>query len=347
MKLLESLPQRTLVRLKCMVADVMEPEFYSAEIAVADAQGTRRSMRVLYEDHLQLPEGCVEVGGPHGVDQTSLLQRVSLMCIPVPGSLLCVSIAAVTCASVLCYFYSQLTSGEASWAVDQYAPANLHAAVAPPPTSARKRGNTLDDNEDVDSSVMADETGSCIDLTRKKSGGSAGGDVAATSSGAPVPKYAGSASAIVNVYHDGEALKVFDTVEFFGVLAVASLDAGVMGDCDEDGFNMAAPPASRVPRFHAITYRRMKTPHPLTSGCICSCVPHVPAATVPSLAAAARSAFIGSLCAALACDTDTATQVLLCIMSNIQERVGGESIGSYSLNLRLPPSSSGSSPHGR
>lgn len=82
-KLLESLVPRTLVRLKCMVADVMEPEFYSAEIAIADAHGNRRSARVLYEDHLHLPEGCVEVGD---MDQTSLLQRHSLMCIPVPGA---------------------------------------------------------------------------------------------------------------------------------------------------------------------------------------------------------------------------------------------------------------------
>jgi hypothetical protein len=81
-KLLETLPARTLVRLKCMVADVLEPEFYSAEIAIADQHGNRRNMRVLYEDHLQLPEACVEVAG---VDQSSLLQRVSLMCIPVPG----------------------------------------------------------------------------------------------------------------------------------------------------------------------------------------------------------------------------------------------------------------------
>ena len=81
-RLLESLPPRTLVRLKCMVADVLEPEFYSAEMTIADALGNRRSMRVLYEDHLQLPEGYVEVGN---FDQSSLLQRVSLMCVPVPG----------------------------------------------------------------------------------------------------------------------------------------------------------------------------------------------------------------------------------------------------------------------
>lgn len=330
-----------------MVADVMEPEFYSAEIAVADAHGNRRSMRVLYEDHLQLPEGCVEVGGLHGVEQGSLLQRVSLMCIPVPGALPTALFAAVPSANVSCYFHSRHPSGEASWAVDQYAPAHLHAPVAAPPTSVRKRGNAVDDDEHVDCSSMTEQIGAGSDLTRKKSGGSADGDAVTAAPSVAQPKYAGSASAIVNVYHDGEALKVFDTVEFFGVLAVASLDSNVMGDCDEDGFNMAAPPASKVPRFHAITYRRMKTPHPLTSGCLCSCVPHVSAAALPSVAAVTHAAFIGSLCAALACDADCATQVLLCIMSNIQERVGGEAIGSYSLNLRLPPSSTGSSAHGR
>lgn len=81
-RLLESLPPRTLVRLKCMVADVLDPEFYSAEMIVADADGNRRSMRVLYEDQLHLPEGCVEVGS---FDQSSLLQRNSLVCVPVPG----------------------------------------------------------------------------------------------------------------------------------------------------------------------------------------------------------------------------------------------------------------------
>jgi hypothetical protein len=99
---------------------------------------------------------------------------------------------------------------------------------------------------------------------------------------------------------------------------------------------MPPPPASAVPRFHALTFRRLKTPHPLTSGCMCSCVPHVSAAAVPPLAAAARGAMVASLRAALACDDDAATQVLMCIMSNIQDRVSGEAIGSYTLNLRLP-----------
>ena len=57
------------------------------------------------------------------------------------------------------------------------------------------------------------------------------------------------------------------------------------------------------------------------------------------MAAAAKAAFVDSLRAALACDADCATLVLLCIMSNIQERVAGEAIGSYSLNLRMPPAS--------
>jgi hypothetical protein len=83
-RLLESLPPRTLVRLKCMVADVLEPEFYSAEFAIANASGERRGVRVLYEDQLQLPEGCVEVGDTEHQTK-SLLQRISLMCTPVPG----------------------------------------------------------------------------------------------------------------------------------------------------------------------------------------------------------------------------------------------------------------------
>lgn len=82
-KLLESLPPRTLVRLKCMVADILDAEFYSAEFTIADALGNRRGLRVLYEDSLQMPEGFVEV---EGLDHCSLLQRTSLVCIPVPGA---------------------------------------------------------------------------------------------------------------------------------------------------------------------------------------------------------------------------------------------------------------------
>ncbi len=195
-----------------------------------------------------------------------------------------------------------------------------------------------------------EETVAGDELIRKKSGGSVAAIAEASysaSSNAALPKYAGSASAIVNVYHDGDALKMFDIVEFFGVLAVASLDSTLIGDCDDDGFTIAPPPASAVPRFHAITYRRMKTPHPLTSGCLCPGVSHVPAADVPSLSAAARSSFVAALSAALSCDADCATQVLLCIMSNIQDRVSGEAIGTYSLNLRLPPSSTVAPVHSR
>lgn len=101
---------------------------------------------------------------------------------------------------------------------------------------------------------MIEDAEATSELIRKKSGGTGGGDAVSTASNVALPKYAGASSAIVNVYHDGEALKMFDTVEFFGVLAVASLDASVMGENDGDGFNNPLPPASAVPRFHAITY---------------------------------------------------------------------------------------------
>ena len=65
-----------------MVADILNPEFYSAEFTIADARGNRRGLRVLYEDAMQLPEGFVEV---EGFEHVSLLQRTSLVCIPVPG----------------------------------------------------------------------------------------------------------------------------------------------------------------------------------------------------------------------------------------------------------------------
>jgi hypothetical protein len=245
-----------------------------------------------------------------------------------------------------------LPPGEAPWAIELYAPALPHDAAPIPATSIRKRGAAPDDSPHSEAGAVADAPGDGSDLTRKKSGGAASDATNGTAtaveaaSTAALPKYAGSSSAIVNVYHDGDALKMFDTVEFFGVLAVASLDSSLIGECD-DGFNMAPPPASAVPRFHAITYRRLKTAHPLTSGCVCSTVPHVPVAAVPTVAAAAKSAFLQSLCAALACDADTATQVLLCIMSNIQDRVSGEAIGCYSLNLRLPASSVSGTARGR
>ncbi len=57
------------------------------------------------------------------------------------------------------------------------------------------------------------------------------------------------------------------------------------------------------------------------------------------MVAATRTAFISSVSAALSCDVDCATQVLLSVMSNIQERVAGEAIGAYTLNIRLPPAS--------
>lgn len=247
-------------------------------------------------------------------------------------------------------FFSSVYIGEAAWAVEMYAPAHLHATAAPLPTSARKRGAASDDADEDQSGAMMQETESAHDFTRKKSGGSGGGgdvEAGAEIANFALPKYAGTSSAIVNVYHDGESLKLFDTVEFFGVLAVASLDSTINSGCDDDGFNMAPPPASAVPRFHALTYRRLKTTHPLTSGCMCSTAPHVPASAVPSIAAAAKAAFVDCLRAALACDADCASLVLLCIMSNIQERVAGEAIGSYSLNLRMPPTSTCGAPRSR
>jgi hypothetical protein len=155
------------------------------------------------------------------------------------------------------HFFSLVDVGEAAWAVELYAPAHLHATATPLPASARKRGAGSDDAEDDQSGAMLQETESANEFTRKKSGGSGGGgdvEAGAEIANFALPKYAGTSSAIVNVYHEGESLKLFDTVEFFGVLAVASLDSTITTCCDDDGFNMAPPPASAVPRFHALTY---------------------------------------------------------------------------------------------
>ena len=84
-----------------------------------------------------------------------------------------------------------------------------------------------DIQHDADGANMVDEAADGSEQERKKSGG--GADEAGAAASVALPRHAGSSSAIVSVYHDGECLKLLDTVEFFGVLSVASLDSTLAG----------------------------------------------------------------------------------------------------------------------
>ena len=99
--------------------------------------------------------------------------------------------------------------GEAAWAVELYAPAHLHASATPLPTSARKRGAANDDAEEDQSGAMMQETESAHEFTRKKSGGSGDGEAGAEIANFALPKYAGTSSAIVNVYATTPSFSVF------------------------------------------------------------------------------------------------------------------------------------------
>jgi len=236
-----------LVRFRCLVQDMFDPEFYLAEYKVRSlADGTVRTVTGRYRDTLSCsPREEVLQDDSSAMAGTG--DRLSFYCTSIPG--------------------------EAAWVTEKFS--NLRATsgeVPPGPSGVQsnplKRGRDLNEGESMETEEVEMNEGPSKDVENNKkprsNGDSAPNGSSASNTASPsanqlnLPLGGRGKAAVVKMYDlpEGE-IKLNDMLELVGIL---SLDPALAGSQEEEGEMMSpcVPPPSLVPRLHVLTFTKLQ-----------------------------------------------------------------------------------------
>jgi len=309
-----------LVRFRCFVQDMFDPEFYLGQYRVKSlADGSVQERTGRYRD-------VVTCGPREEIMEATdgdTRDRLSYYCVSIPG--------------------------EAPWVVEQYRrgtnPEGEEAIPGPSgvKTNPLKRGlemeeegmDTMETSSDIPVTMETEikkpkPTNETIDEEFKKPDGVDGPAGVSKSNkmslNLPLPNRHGKA-AIIKLYDITEGdIKLNDILEVVGIV---SLDPSLAGSEDEEddgmGFSSSpsVPPPSLVPRLHVLNYKVLQHNNPL---------PLEPAPSVTE-ASQIRSELMAILTEALLGDKLAAEYLLCHLVSGVYLRRDVLVLGKFSLNL--------------
>eukprot|EP00933_Yihiella_yeosuensis_P004310 TRINITY_DN108681_c0_g1_i1.p1 TRINITY_DN108681_c0_g1~~TRINITY_DN108681_c0_g1_i1.p1 ORF type:complete len:657 (+),score=140.75 TRINITY_DN108681_c0_g1_i1:68-2038(+) len=353
----ESIAPFSLVRYRCMVQDVFEPEFYSAVVEEASADGSATPPCYITTKYRECPTAASgKVLKELGRD--ALSTRGAYYCVPLPGE--------TTWARQLANAGGLTPRGSSRTSVNQQAgtsSASTSGGYGYGGSAASSAGKRTRSDEDVDMSsvppppVADSEAIASRPLRRRGNSGDkidpTGADKEINSDefglNFPLPweekRGAGySTACIVKLYDDqAEALKVCESVEILGVLCIdpelANLGKGAAGPFAD----ARSPSTALVPRLHGLIVRRLPfynpllpfTPEWLSEARLASAFQRRLAA--PGAVAAARGVAMSLLSRGLGGDTLAAEYVLMQLASRVFARHGDLGLGKWSMNIMRWP----------
>jgi len=353
-ELAESVPPFSLVRYRCLVQDVFEPEFYAAVFkevdAAADGTGAPRLVTSKYRE-------CIEAGPGRVLQELEnhqgLSQRGACYCVPMPGEKAWARSAA-----------AQWTSAGGG-------------ALQPPAASPVTRATTAKRGRDDDVSMEPQEEvvkGQRVAAppAAAAAGYNSGGGAAPLAVGSvigqglktaedfglnfPIPSeerrgHGASTACIVKLYDaDIDILRLCDSIEVIGVLCVnpgiASLADASTGKMEDDWRDARQPSTALVPRIHALTVRRLPfhtpllpyTPDWLSEERLASAFQRQFGAPGAAMLTA-RNAAGEQLAKYLGGDVLAAEYFLMLLVSRSFAKHGEKSLGTWSLNCAGWPKS--------
>jgi len=291
-----------LVRFRCMVQDMFDPEFYLAKYQVRNMKdGTMRTLCGRYRDMVSCgPNEELVTEGP----ECETGDRLALYCVSPPG--------------------------EAAWVVDHFRKVEgVEAGPSGTRTNNLKRSleGEVGDMEVESESEPAGSGGT--EAAKKHKTENAPGTAASQTVGTqkptlnlPLPAPHGKAS-IVKLYDvKDNDIKLNDVIEVVGIV---SLDPNLaVPDVDDEmGSSPTLPPPSLVPRLHALTFTHLSHNNPL--------LPSLP--PFPPVNEVARVELLHILTTCMLGDKLAADYLLLHLISKVYLRRDVLVLGKLSLNL--------------
>ncbi|XP_030058469.1 mini-chromosome maintenance complex-binding protein isoform X1 [Microcaecilia unicolor] len=334
---LHYLKPNSLVRFRCMVQDMFDPELYMGVYETVDASSKSRVL------HFGKYRDMAECGPRQEVDvnsaQTVTLERQTFYCVPVPG--------------------------ESPWVKEAYASSN-QTHVCPSTSYAPSRHKrSYDDMECQPSRHKESCSGNsdgdfhgCGEPKRLETEAPAGQWLMSPNCSPsldlnfPLPGEKGPAC-LVKVYENRDNLKVNDVLEVFGVLSVDSvpcateerentspfLDAMDCADSIEEQ-RVHSPPASLVPRIHVLLIHKLQQINPLIPSSLQEEEKKLFVSGFMLELSSVRAELLGFLTHAFLGDSLAAEYLILHLISTVYARRDVLPLGKFSLNLSGCPRSS-------
>nr|XP_009936060.1 PREDICTED: mini-chromosome maintenance complex-binding protein [Opisthocomus hoazin] len=333
------LKPNSLVKFRCMVQDMFDPEFY---MGVYETVDPNTNARVL---HFGKYRDVAECGPQQAIDlnssQTVTLERQTFYCVPVPG--------------------------ESAWVKEAYISAS-QARVSPSTSytpSRHKRSYEEDEDMDLHPSKQKEQhMGSggdihgCVEPKRLETEASAGHHLISPNCSPPLdlnfplPGEKGPAC-LVKVYESWDSFKVNDVLEVYGILSVdpvlsivnteerdnSALDPMECMDTAEEQ-RVHSPPASLVPRIHVILAQKLQHINPLLPACLNEEESKTFVSNFMSELSPVRAELLGFLTHALLGDSLAAEYLILHLISTVYARRDVLPLGKFTVNLSGCPRNS-------
>ncbi|KAG2462322.1 MCMBP protein, partial [Polypterus senegalus] len=354
---LHYLKPNSLVKFRCMVQDMFDPEYY---MGVYETVEPSTQARVL---HIGKYRDVAECEPQHEVDLQSqnniTMERQTFYCVPVPGEAQWVKEISFFCDTSANDLFLPIKvsrntrpSGYASSSQARVSPSTSY-------TPCRHK-RSYEEDEDMDAQPYKQKeqltaTDAQADSKRLETEALLAQQSSAPTCSPPLdlnfplPGEKGPAC-LVKVYENWENFKVNDIVEVYGVLSVDPA-LSVLSDHRDDALSMDpmeadeeqrvhSPPASLVPRLHAILAHKLKHVNPLVPASLCTEDGKGFVSNFLTDLVTVRAELLGLLTGVLLGDGVAAEYLLLHLISDVYARHDVLPLGKFTVNLSGCPCTS-------
>lgn len=320
-----------LVRFRCMIQDMFDPEFYMGVYETVDTGTNARAL------HLGKYRDVADCTPQQEVDfhsgRTVTLERQTFYCVPVPG--------------------------ESTWVKEMYSSSSQARVCASTSFTPNRQKRGLEEEEDLTRPPGRQHAGDfqekCkrleTDRQEKRQGTGTSRCSQSLDLYFPLPEEKGPAC-LVKVYENWDSFKVNDVLEVYGVLSVEPALSALNEASDpmsslldpEDCMDTLeeqrahSPPTSLVPRIHAIVIQKLLHTNPLIPSSVGETEESKQGVSnFMSELSCVRAELLGFLTHVLLGDGLAAEYLILHLISTVYARRDVLPLGKFSLNLSSCP----------
>ncbi|XP_061818098.1 mini-chromosome maintenance complex-binding protein [Nerophis lumbriciformis] len=326
---LHYLKPNSLVKFRCFIQDMFDPEFYMGVYETVDPSSQTKVLRCgKYKD-------VTEFGVDFNSKNTVTAERQTFYCVPVPG--------------------------ENSWVKESYT-GSSQARVQPSTSympSRQKRSYEEDDDmdsmdtqpqkqRDPNAGVQMNSEEHGTSEARRQEAEAPPGQMASAMCldlNFPLPGEKGP-SCLVKVYEDWDSFKLNETIEVYGILSVSPALSALAEDRDKSSSlidpsecmetveeqRVHSPPASLVPRLHMLYAKPLAHNNPLLPSAVLQDNSAILSSTLSEMVSV-RADFLAYLTHVLLGDSLAAEYLILHLISNVYTRRDVLPLGKFTLNL--------------